>query len=81
MDLDVTSLSLHLVFLIEYRSWYLVMGRSLEGSVQVTLRAGLPELAALVRTGGPTCEGTEHKTSISKPPSVYYFLLEEIKIL
>ena len=65
MYVDFTSLVIQLVLpRLLYCTWYLVMRRSLEGAVQVTLRAGLPELAALVRTGGPTCAGTEHKASI-----------------
>ena len=60
VDVDVTNFVLELVLLLLlYCTWYLVMGRSLEGAVQVTLRAGLRELTALVRTGGTTCEGTE----------------------
>ena len=52
-DVDVTCivLELELPFLL-YCTSYVVIILSLEGAVQVTLRAGLPELAALVRTGG-----------------------------
>ena len=64
MDVDTTFFGIQLVPpLILYPTSYLVMGRSLEGVVQVTLRAGLLELTALVRTGGAACEGTEHRTS------------------
>ena len=50
---DVTCIVVELVLpLLLYCTWYLVMGRSLEGAVQVTLRAGLPELAAFTRVGG-----------------------------
>ena len=59
VDVDVTLLATQLSTLLLCCTWYSVIGRSLEGVVQATPRAGLPELAALVRTGGPTCEGTE----------------------
>ena len=59
VDVDVTCivLELELPFLL-YCTSYVVIILSLEGAVQVTLRAGLPELAALVRTGGLTLVGT-----------------------
>ena len=59
VDVDVTLFVNQLVALRLCCTWYLVMGLSLSGAVQVTVRAGLPELAALARTRGPTCEGTE----------------------
>ena len=59
VDVDVASLVTQLSTLLLCCTWYLVMGMSLSGVVQVTLRAGLPELTALVRTRGPTCEGTD----------------------
>ena len=58
VDVVVTTSVLLLVPRFTYCTWYVVMGRSLEGAVQVTLIAGLPELTALVRLGGFTLEGT-----------------------
>ena len=58
MDVDVAAFHIQTVLpLVLYRTWYLVMGRSLEGAVQLIVRAGLPECTALVRLGGFTLEG------------------------
>ena len=65
VDVDVTSCVLQLVVpLLLYYTWYLVMGQSLEGVVQVTVRAGLPDLAVLVRIGGLTFEGTMERNEV-----------------
>ena len=60
VDVDVTYFVRQLVApLLLYCTWYLMILCSLPGAVQVTVRAGLPAVAVLVRTGrGITFEGT-----------------------
>ena len=65
VDVDVTSFVLQLVLpLILYSTWYLILGCSPASAVQVTPRAGLPEVTVLVRLGGFTLEGTVSETDM-----------------
>ena len=58
LDPDTGTVLQPAVPLCRYCKSYLVIGRSLEGLVQDTLRAGLPDTITLVTDGVTTSDGT-----------------------